>query len=178
MSVEVEALSRKLEPERDQQMPAPGLVRNIHPGDTVRVAKLNKTGTVSAVLRDMLELEIAGKTIRLKTAEVMPAKPAPHAERGASTLGCGTDLHEDEGAQDRLNIIGLRVAEGLAEVDRFIDRAGLNHLSIVTVIHGLGTGALKTAVTDFLKNHPLVASLRIGEPAEGGAGVTVVELKK
>jgi DNA mismatch repair protein MutS2 len=77
-----------------------------------------------------------------------------------------------------LNIIGYRVQEGRAEVDRFIDRAGLNHVSVVTVIHGLGTGALKTAVTDFLKNHPLVASIRPGEPSEGGAGVTVAELKK
>jgi DNA mismatch repair protein MutS2 len=77
-----------------------------------------------------------------------------------------------------LNIIGLRVADGLAEVDRFIDHAGLNHLSMVTVIHGLGTGALKSAVTGFLKGHPLIAAIRTGEPAEGGAGVTVAELKK
>jgi DNA mismatch repair protein MutS2 len=48
----------------------------------------------------------------------------------------------------------------------------------VTVIHGLGTGALKAAVTGFLKGHPLIAALRPGEPAEGGAGVTVAELKK
>ena len=75
-------------------------------------------------------------------------------------------------------MIGLRVDEGLAELERFIDRAGVNGLSIVTIIHGLGTGALKAAVTEYLKNHPLIAAFRPGEPAEGGAGVTVVELKK
>ena len=48
----------------------------------------------------------------------------------------------------------------------------------VIIIHGLGTGALKAAVTEFLKEHPLVASFRTGEPAEGGAGVTVAELKR
>ncbi len=68
--------------------------------------------------------------------------------------------------------------EALAEVDRYLDRVGLNGLSIVTIIHGLGTGALKTAMTGYLKHHPLVAATRTGEPAEGGAGVTVVELKK
>jgi DNA mismatch repair protein MutS2 len=77
-----------------------------------------------------------------------------------------------------LNIIGLRVDDGLAELDRFIDHAGMSGLSIVTVIHGLGTGALKAAVTGFLKHHPLIAAMRPGEPAEGGAGVTVAELKK
>ena len=54
----------------------------------------------------------------------------------------------------------------------------MSGLSVVTIIHGLGTGALKTAVTEYLKNHPLIAAIRPGEPAEGGAGVTVAELKK
>jgi DNA mismatch repair protein MutS2 len=70
------------------------------------------------------------------------------------------------------------VNEALAEVERFIDRVGMSNLTVVTIIHGLGTGALKTAVTKFLKNHPLISSIRPGEPAEGGAGVTVAELKK
>ena len=68
--------------------------------------------------------------------------------------------------------------EALAEADRFIDHASMRGLSTVTIIHGLGTGALKAAVTEWLRNHPLVASMRPGEPAEGGAGVTVAELKK
>jgi DNA mismatch repair protein MutS2 len=70
------------------------------------------------------------------------------------------------------------VDDGLSEVGRFIDRAAVGHLSVVTVIHGLGTGALKAAVTDFLKQHPLIASIRQGGTGEGGAGVTVAELKK
>jgi DNA mismatch repair protein MutS2 len=70
------------------------------------------------------------------------------------------------------------VDEGLAELERFVDHAGVYGLSFVTVIHGLGTGALKASVTEYLKNHPLIAAIRSGEPAEGGAGVTVAELKK
>jgi len=54
----------------------------------------------------------------------------------------------------------------------------MSGLTVVTIIHGLGTGALKTAVTEYLRNHPLIAAIRPGEPAEGGAGVTVAELKK
>jgi DNA mismatch repair protein MutS2 len=126
----------------------------------------------------MLELEVGGKKIKLSAAEVMPAESASRPKAPVTISGWGTDLHEEDGASDRLNIIGLRVAEGLAEVDRFIDRVGLSGLSAVTILHGVGTGALKTAVTDFLKNHPLIASIRPGEPAEGGAGVTVAELRK
>jgi DNA mismatch repair protein MutS2 len=126
----------------------------------------------------MLELEVGGKTIKLSAAEVAPAESGDRSRQGASAPGWSAEVNEEEGAPDRLNIIGLRVDEGLAEVDRFIDRAGLNHLSVVTIIHGLGTGALKAAVTDFLKRHPLIASIRSGESAEGGAGVTVAELNK
>jgi len=70
------------------------------------------------------------------------------------------------------------VDEALEAVDRFLDRAGIDGFREVTVIHGIGSGALKEAVTAFLKGHPLVASIRPGEPAEGGAGVTVAELKR
>jgi DNA mismatch repair protein MutS2 len=178
VSAQIEALNRKLEPNAELQPAVPGFVENIHAGDTVRITRLNKTGTVLALHRDTLELEVAGKKIRLSPGEVAPAEPASRTRPAISLSGWGTEFHEEEGASDRLNIIGLRVAEGLAEVDRFIDRAELGHFSTVTVIHGLGTGALKAAVTDFLKNHPLVASIRPGEPAEGGAGVTVAELKK
>ena len=179
VSAEVEALARKLEPDASGEQPvAAAFVPDIHAGDTVRIARLNKTGLVLAAHRGMLELEVGGKKIKLSAAEVMPAESASRPKAPVTISGWGTDLHEEDGASDRLNIIGLRVAEGLAEVDRFIDRVGLSGLSAVTIIHGLGTGALKTAVTDFLKNHPLIASIRPGEPAEGGAGVTVAELRK
>jgi DNA mismatch repair protein MutS2 len=178
VSAEIEALNRKLEPDDEQRPADPGFVRNIHTGDRVRITRLNKTGTVLALNRDSLELEVSGKKVRLPAADVSPAEPIVRQRPAAIVSGWGTDLHEEDGASDRLNIIGLRVEEGLAEVDRFIDRAVLSHFSIVTVIHGLGTGALKAAVTEFLKNHPLVESIRPGESAEGGAGVTVVELKR
>jgi DNA mismatch repair protein MutS2 len=179
MSAEVEAFGKRIESYASEgQCVNHEFVRDIQLGNTVRIAKLNKTGTVISLHRGMLELEVDGKKIRLSIAEVMPAEAEPRHRHVVSTPGWGAQLHEEEGAVDRLNIIGLRVDEGLAKVDRFIDRSGFNHLSVVTIIHGLGTGALKAAVTEFLKKHPLIASIRAGEPAEGGAGVTVAELKK
>ena len=179
ISTEAEALGRKLEPDIPEGLPpVPGFTQHLHAGDAVRIARLNKIGTVLASHRGMLELEVGGKKIKLSAAEVTPAESASSIRQTAVMSGWGTELHEAEGAPDRLNIIGFRVADGLAEVDRFIDRAGMGNLPVVTIIHGLGTGALKSAVAGFLKNHPLIASFRPGEPAEGGAGVTVAELKK
>ncbi|HYA86201.1 MAG TPA: endonuclease MutS2 [Nitrospirota bacterium] len=178
VNAEIETLGKKLEPDIEQQPAVTGSIRNIHAGDRVKIARLNKTGTVLALSRDTLELEVSGKKIKLQAADVAPAEPAVRQRPAVTISGWSTKLDEEEGVSDRLNILGLRVDEGLNEVDRFLDRAVFSHFSIVTVIHGLGTGALKAAVTKFLKNHPLVASIRPGEPLEGGAGVTVAELKK
>jgi DNA mismatch repair protein MutS2 len=179
VNAEVEALSRRLEPDApDGQQDDAVFAADIHIGDTVRMAKLNKTGTVIASDRGVLELEVGGKKIRISAAEVVPAESEPSRRKMGSIPGWSADLSGEEDMSNRLNIIGLRVDEGLAEVDRFIDRAGINHLSAVTIIHGLGTGALKAAVAAFLKKNPLIASIRSGEAAEGGAGVTVAELKK
>ncbi len=179
-STEVESLSRRLEPLASEESARnPVFAGDLHAGDLVRISRLNKTGTVLTAGRGTVEIEVAGKTIRLSASEIAPlgsegrSRPAT-----APAPGWNAELGGEEGAVDRLNIIGLRVEEGLAEVDRFIDRAGAHNLSIITVIHGLGTGALKAAVAEFLKSHPLIAAIRPGEPAEGGAGVTVAELKK
>jgi DNA mismatch repair protein MutS2 len=178
-AAEIESQRKKLEPEAGEQeygfsVPIPDL----HPGDRVRIPRLNKSATVLAAHRGLLEIDIDGKKIKLSAKELMPIEPLLNRQNAYRTPGWSADLHEQEGSTDRLNIIGLRVDEGLAELERFIDHAGVYGFSFVTVIHGLGTGALKTSVTEYLKNHPLIAAIRSGEPAEGGAGVTVAELKK
>lgn len=176
---EVEALSSRLDSDARTEKPRRADQRRIfHAGDRVRIERFDKTGTVIASSSGILELEVGAKKIKLPADEVTHLEKLPKQKNNHTTSGWSTELLEEEGARDRLNIIGLRVPEALAELDRFIDQAGLHHLTVVVVIHGLGTGALKTAVTDFLKQHPLVATFRSGEAAEGSAGVTVVELKK
>ena len=178
-SAEIESQRGKLEPEAgEREEDALAAVPDLHPGDRVRIPRWNRTATVLAFRRGLIELEVDGKKLKVSAQEVLPIEPLRRQQSAYTAPGWGAELHEQEGATDRLNIIGLRVDEGLAEVERFIDHAGTHGLSIVTVIHGLGTGALKAAVTEYLKNHPLIAALRSGEPAEGGAGVTVAELKK
>ena len=176
---EIEALSEKLEPADDLQVEqAPVFQGEIHPGDRVRVPKLKKTGTVLFAHHEMLEVDADGLKLRLPMRDVVPAGQAAEMKQGGLASGWSADLLEREGMPDRVNLLGLRVTEAIAEVERFFDRAGVQGLHQITIIHGLGTGALKAAVTEFLKGHPLIASFRSGEPAEGGAGVTVAELKK
>jgi DNA mismatch repair protein MutS2 len=174
---DIESLVRTLEPEPVERGRVPSGGRaDLHAGDQVRVPRLARSGTVLSLQHGVLEIELDGKTVKIAAEEAVPGEKGQLRKTAAP--GWSADLHEQEQAPDRLNLLGLRVEESLAEVDRYLDRVGLTGLSVVTIIHGLGTGALKTALTGYLKHHPLVAATRTGEPAEGGAGVTVVELKK
>jgi DNA mismatch repair protein MutS2 len=68
-------------------------------------------------------------------------------------------------------------SEAVMEMERFIDSAVLSNIPVITVIHGKGTGALRTAVQGRLKKHKSVKTFRAGVYGEGEAGVTIVELK-
>ena len=180
-SAGVASLAKRLEPEGPEpEEVQPATAYELRPGDRVRVPRLKKTGIVIAAHKGMLELDVDGKKLKLQARDVLPLKSghAPMRREAAASSGWGADLNESEGLPDRVNILGFRVDEAKSEVERFIDRASLSGFSSVTVIHGTGTGALKSAVAECLKNHPLVAATRPGKPAEGGAGVTVAELKK
>jgi len=79
---------------------------------------------------------------------------------------------------NELKVIGKRVEEALPLVDKFLDDATLSGLRTVRVIHGHGTGALRRAVAELLDGHPHVAGFRTAAQQEGGAGVTVVQLRE
>ena len=76
-----------------------------------------------------------------------------------------------------VDVRGKTVDEALMDVDQFIDNAVLLGLKIVTIIHGKGTGALRTAIHQHLRSHRNVRTFRLGVYGEGESGVTIVELK-
>ena len=76
-----------------------------------------------------------------------------------------------------LDLRGERVEEALDNLEAYLDKASLANLSPVYIIHGHGTGALKAAVRDFISSSPYVAKYRAGEDAEGGDGVSVIDIR-
>lgn len=81
-------------------------------------------------------------------------------------------------AVTRLDYRGMRADEALRDLDASIDNALLNNVDFISIVHGKGTGALKQAIHSFLAHHPSIASFRLGELVEGGAGVTIVKFKE
>jgi DNA mismatch repair protein MutS2 len=175
---ELEVLARRLEPIEEEPVGPPIQRGTIHPGDRVRMPRLKRTGTVLYAHHDELEVDADGLKLKIALRDAVPVEVATAAKQDSPVSGWSADVEEHEGLPDRVNLLGLRVDEALTETERFLDRAGMRGFQQVVIIHGLGTGALKSAVTELLRGHPLVATFRTGEPSEGGAGVTVAELKR
>ena len=74
-----------------------------------------------------------------------------------------------------IDLRGMTVDEMVPVLEKYLDDAYLAGLPYARIIHGKGTGVLRRAVRDLLREHPLVASYRPGEPNEGGDGVTIVK---
>jgi DNA mismatch repair protein MutS2 len=105
-----------------------------------------------------------------------PATTAASEATGGSTNVAALRLERARAVPLSLDLRGARVDEALAALDTYLNDAAVAGLDRVTVIHGMGTGALRDAVRTESAGHPLVKAIRAGERGEGGDGVTVVSL--
>jgi DNA mismatch repair protein MutS2 len=103
------------------------------------------------------------------TALTESRQPATGRPARVSLPAAADAVHE-------LNLLGCRVDDALAKVDKFLDSSTLNGLREVRIIHGIGTGTLMQSIREHLSRSPHVRSFHKGEPFAGGDGVTVVEL--
>ena len=76
-----------------------------------------------------------------------------------------------------INLLGKTVDEAIAELDKYLDDAYLAHLSSVRIVHGKGTGALRSGIHQYLRRQKHVKSFRLGAFGEGDSGVTIAEIK-
>lgn len=86
-------------------------------------------------------------------------------------------MNKASGIKGEINLIGMTVDQAMPVLEKYLDDAYLAHMSQVTVIHGRGTGALRTATHNHLKRTKYVKSFRLGEFGEGDMGVTIVNFK-
>ncbi len=157
---------------------APDAAAAVTVGGRARVTTLGVIGEVVAVHADSAELAVGGKRLRVPVGELRPLGAARPASANPSPA---SRVQKDRGAEPspsaEVNVIGLTVDEALPKVDKFLDESALADRHEVRVIHGFGQGKLRTAVAGLLDGHPHVATFRLGEAREGGAGATIVELK-
>jgi DNA mismatch repair protein MutS2 len=153
-----------LQPETAEHFAPPqvGDAVELHNGK-IRGELIAVQGTRARIRRGGMTFEVAIEQVR-KSNEKQEPVPQVTVDRGS-----------DE-ATAELNLLGMRVHEALPQLEEFLDRATLNHQSSVRIIHGMGTGALRRAVRKFLADSPYCDSFNEAARAEGGGGVTIVEL--
>ena len=170
---ELESSSDPVHQRRDDNYVLP---RPLVVGDEVLLYDIDKEATVLELPKDGTVLVQAGiiKTrvplgnVRLLSKRQLKKKnPTRTVTKNVSTPETSSSL----------DLRGQTVEEALMEVDNFLDRASRMHLSQVTIIHGKGTGALRTAVQQHLRRCSQVKSFRLGTYGEGESGVTIADLK-
>ncbi len=152
-------------------------------GDSVKILSMGLNGPDSSLRSPKgNQLEQTGSTrshANVKDLVYADAEAAPAAsvlQRKPSSAG-KVKMSKSFSISPEINLLGKTVDEALAELDKYLDDAYLAHLSTVRVVHGKGTGALRSAVQSHLKRVKYVKSYRLGEYGEGDAGVTIVTFK-
>jgi DNA mismatch repair protein MutS2 len=146
----------------------------------VRLRTLGLRGRVVAEDADTVTVQAGRLTVRVARSELEAVPAAGAAPAGARPAAAGrvtTVSSPARGSASReLHLLGWTTDEARPAVEKFLDDAVLAGYDSVRVVHGKGTGALRRAVEELLRGHPLVARFRPGGPGEGGTGATVVDL--
>ena len=146
-------------------------------GDYAEVADLGIVGKVVKINKEKVELisndgmSIKSTLNKLKKVAKSPENPRKNTRNPDDIVFSKTNVKLE------LNIIGKHVDEAMEEVKKYLDDCLLKNFKVVRIIHGMGTGALRDAVRDYLDTCNFVESYRYGESFEGSTGATVVTLK-
>jgi DNA mismatch repair protein MutS2 len=170
------------QPEREPAT-GPAQPRSWRVGDRARSRSGGWEGRVAALERGgrRATLEAGGMRVVVEVSDLVPgtavADSTPRrADAGGSSGAAALRLAKARTVASSLDLRGARVEEALDALGRYLDDAAVAGLSSVTIIHGLGTGALRDAVRAAATDHPLVRETRPGQRGEGGDGATIVSL--
>jgi DNA mismatch repair protein MutS2 len=154
-------------------------------GEKVYLETLKAEGVVTALGESDAEVQIGNLRVRAKLsdlarkpAEAASSEPFPSVSSGQLPESLRPSPAGVKSPGLELNLRGKLVDEGLAELERYLEKAYAAGLLFVRIVHGKGTGKMRDAVRQALKESPYVVSFEEPKDNEGGAGVTVAKLAK
>ena len=158
--------------QRDAAGDAPA---SVHPGERVKLITLGQEATVLKAADGKGEVLVQAGIMKL-SIPLRDIRPVEQKKKTQQTTA-KVSIEQDRGSALSIDLRGSMVDDACLELDRFIDNALITGVHEFFVVHGKGTGALRTGVQQYLRKHPRVKTYRIGQYGEGDAGVTVVTLK-
>ena len=150
----------------------------LEPNMEVYISNLKQYGTVLSVSQKSNEaqVQIGNNKLTIDKKFLTPVKNENTIQKKVSNIHYTGNMNNKHAATE-INLLGMTVEEAIFVIDKFLDDASLQHINLVRIVHGKGTGALKNGIHKFLKTHPHVKSFRLGTFGEGETGVTIVEIK-
>ncbi len=143
-------------------------------GNGVRGKLVKIAGERAQIERGAIRFDVPAKQLR----RLGGAPPNPPKARGPSHfIHRAAPESDDATSSMELNLVGARVAPALERLESFLDRASLDDKSFVRIVHGHGTGALRSAVREYLSESPYVDRFEEAESNAGGSGATIVHLR-
>lgn len=165
---------------KDTAIYNPKVPKKLRIGDSVKVLSMNLTGTVHSLPNAkgdlFVQMGILRSQVNIKDL-VLIEDAAPGSKKYAKTGAGKLKISKSASVSTEINLIGKTVDEAIALLDKYLDDAYLAHLPSVRIVHGKGTGALRSAVQSHLKRQSYIKSFHLGEFGEGDAGVTIAEFK-
>ncbi len=155
------------------------LPRPLKIGDTVIIADIGNEATV-VTLKDkkgLVTVQMGTMKTRVKEENLRLVEKKKSVEKKRTVATGRMESRMNMKAQTSVDLRGMTVEEGIMELDRYIDHALRMGINEFTVIHGKGTGVLRSAVRDYLKKSKYVKTSRLGTFGEGEDGVSIVTLK-
>jgi DNA mismatch repair protein MutS2 len=157
--------------------------RGVSEGDRARVRGLGAEGTVLSFEGDWAHLDMRGKKLKVRRADLEPVGARPQAAEGRrrnvsrvprpSTV----PVRDLTGSTPEVHLIGQHLEEAVDAAEKALDQALLSGASHLRLVHGHGTGRLRDGLREHFRKHGAVASLRAGDRSEGGNGATILELR-
>ena len=154
--------------------------KKLKKGDSVKIISMNLKGIVNTLPDTRGNLFVQCGIMRMQTNvnDLVPVKEETITAPALQRTNTGKlKMSKSFSVSSEINLLGCTVDEAIAKLDKYLDDAYLAHLPSVRVVHGKGTGALRSAVQSHLKRLKYVKEYRLGEYGEGDAGVTIVTFK-
>ena len=174
------ANEKKSSKEKETAIYNPKVPKKLRIGDSVKVLSMNLTGTVHSLPNAkgdlFVQMGILRSQVNIKDL-VLIEDAAPGSKKYAKTGAGKLKMSKSASVSTEINLIGKTVDEAIALLDKYLDDAYLAHLPSVRIVHGKGTGALRSAVQSHLKRQSYIKSFHLGEFGEGDAGVTIAKFK-
>ena len=149
---------------------------HVNVGDQVKVLSYGQTGTITKQLAEH-EYEVQMGIIKVKVSDRDIEKIGPQQKSQSKPKVRAVSASRRSNIRSELDLRGQRYDEAMTNLDRYIDSALLSGLDVVTIIHGIGTGAIRKGVWQYLKTSKHVKSYNYAPANEGGNGATIVHLQ-